>query len=124
MKTTKIRRLAVVGLTVLAVLIAAGEARSGSTVIGRLYAKVGPVGRVSIRDAAGRRVTAIPAGSYVLTVRDTSKHQNFHLVGPTISKQTGIKFVGTVRWTLKLRAGIYRAHSDRAPSGLASFQVN
>jgi len=125
-KKAQFGRLVVVGLAVLATLVTAGEASSGTRAGGQLYAKVGRAGRVSVRDAAGRRVSTVPAGSYVLTIRDASKHQNFHLVGsrPTVDKRTGIRFVGTVRWTLTLPAGSYRAFSDRAPSGVAKFRVD
>jgi hypothetical protein len=125
-KKKSIRSFVVVCLAVGAVLVAAGEARSGVAAGSHLYGKVTRAGRVSVRDAAGRRVTTIPAGSYVLTVRDMSKHQNFHLVAAKLSidKRTGIRFVGAVRWTLTLGAGTYRAYSDRAPSGLAMFRVD
>lgn len=125
--TKTIRRgLGPVVLTLVVVLLNSGEARSGISAGAHLYAKVTRAGRVSVRDAAGRLVKTIPAGSYAVRVRDTSKHQNFHLVGSksTIDKRTGIRFVGTVWWTLTFLAGTYRAYSDRRPSGLVSFRVD
>jgi len=121
----QVGRFGLVALSVVAVLMAAGEARSGNKAGGHLFASVTRAGHVSLRDDAGRRVTTIPAGSFVLTVRDRSKRQNFHLVGPTptTGKRTGIRFVGTVRWALTFPTGTYRYYSDRAPSGLASFRV-
>jgi hypothetical protein len=125
--TKTVRRgLGPVVLTLVLVLLNSGEARSGISVGARLYAKVTRAGGVSVRDAAGRLVRTIPAGSYAVRVRDMSKHQNLHLVGSTstIDKRTGIRFAGTVWWTLTFQAGTYRAYSDRRPSGLASFRVD
>lgn len=116
-----------IALTIVTVvLVAAGEARSGNAASSHLVGSVTRAGKVSLRDDAGRRVTTIPAGTYVVTVRDRSKRQNFHLVGPTstIDKRTGIRFVGTVRWTFTLPAGSYRYYSDRAPDTLKLFRVN
>jgi hypothetical protein len=117
--------LGLVALTVVTVLVAAGEARSGNEASSHLLATVTRAGQVSLRNAAGRRVSTIPAGAYVVTVRDRSKRQNFHLAGPTpIDKRTGIRFVGAVRWTLTFPAGAYRYYSDRKPDGLKLLRVN
>lgn len=122
----QVGRLGLVALAVAAVLAAAGQARPANEVAGHLLASVSGAGRVSLRDDAGRRVTAIPAGSYAISVRDLSKRQNFHLVGPTptTGKRTGVRFVGTVRWALTLPTGTYRYYSDREPAGLRSFRVD
>jgi len=112
-------------LTAVAALAAAGEGRSSTDASANLFASVNRAGHVSLRDAAGRRVTSIPAGAYAVVVRDGSKHQNFHLVGPkpSVGKRTGVKFVGTVPWTLTLSAGTYRYYSDKTPAGLKTFRV-
>jgi plastocyanin len=52
------------------------------------------------------------AGTYKVTVRDSSKTKNFHLVGPGVNRKTTNAFVGTVTWTVKLKAGTYRYGSD------------
>jgi hypothetical protein len=116
--------LGLVALTVVAVLVSSAEATASTAASGHLFAKVTRAGQVSLRDAAGRRVRTLAAGSYVVTVRDRSKRQNFHLVGQKQSgERTGIRFVGTVRWTLTFSAGTYRYYSDGRPDTLTLFRV-
>jgi len=57
------------------------------------------------------------AGRYRVTVRDTSKTRNFHLVGPGVNRHTTKAFSGTVTWTLDLGAGTYRFGSDPKLTG-------
>jgi hypothetical protein len=57
------------------------------------------------------------AGHYRVTVRDTSKTRNFHLVGPGVNRHTTKAFTGTVTWTLDLGAGTYRFGSDPKLTG-------
>ncbi len=57
------------------------------------------------------------AGRYRITVRDTSRTRNFHLVGPGVNRHTTKAFTGTVTWTLDLGAGIYRFGSDPKLTG-------
>lgn len=86
---------------------------------GRLFAAVSRTGHVSLRNRAGAVVRKVRAGSYVVVVHDRSKRQNFHLVGSAsnmIDKKTGIRFVGTARWTLSFQPGVYNYHSDRSPT--------
>jgi plastocyanin len=55
---------------------------------------------------------SVAAGTYRITVRDSSKTKNFHLVGTGVNKKTTKAFVGTVTWTVTFRAGKYRYGSD------------
>jgi plastocyanin len=52
------------------------------------------------------------AGKASLTIGDRSATDNFHLIGPGVNKKTGVKFKGTVKWTVTLRAGTYTFRSD------------
>src|SRR4051812_22091456 len=61
---------------------------------------VGPGKKISL-------VRSAKAGKAVLTIRDRSKTDNFHLSGPGVNKKTGLKFTGTVKWTVTLQAGTY-----------------
>src|SRR5262245_26268171 len=117
--------MVVIGSALL-VLVASGQASSANTANARLFGKVTQTGRVSLLDAAGRSITTIPAGSYVITLQDKSKLQNFQVVGPSPAtrKTTGIRFVGTVRWTLTLPAGTYRYYSNGSPTSTISFRVH
>jgi hypothetical protein len=67
--------------------------------------------------AATMSVKQTAAGSYRITVRDTSKTRNFHLVGPGVNRHTTKAFKGTVTWTLDLSAGTYRFGSDPKLTG-------
>lgn len=69
----------------------------------KLVGTVGPGFTISLTDAAGRRVKTLKAGPYAITVRDRSKSHNFRLLGP--GKATTVPFVGTVKWTVKLKKG-------------------
>lgn len=54
----------------------------------------------------------LAAGKYAVTVRDLSSTDNLHLKGPGVNRKTGVAFKGTVKWTLTLKPGTYRAWSD------------
>jgi hypothetical protein len=105
--------------------VAVGEAQSVGRARVQLLASVSPAGVVVVQDKTGRRVVTLHAGAYALTVRDRSRLQNFHLTGsdPSINPKTGIKFVGTVTWKLRLFPGGYRYQSDRRPKSGRSFRV-
>ncbi len=55
--------------------------------------------------SATMSVKQTAAGRYRITVRDTSKTRNFHLVGPGVNRHTTKAFTGTVTWTLDLALG-------------------
>ena len=57
------------------------------------------------------------AGSYRITVSDSSKTRNFHLAGPGVNRKTSKKFTGKVTWTVSLSAGVYRFGSDPKLTG-------
>jgi hypothetical protein len=84
----------------------------------RLTATLRPQRHIVIRTSHGNPVTALEADPYRITVRDASRSDNFHLVGPGVNKRTGIRFKGTATWTVELRAGTYRYRSDRPHSKL------
>jgi len=54
---------------------------------------------------AGARVSSLGTGTAVVTVRDRSATRGVKLRGPGVSKATGIGFVGTQTWNVKLGAG-------------------
>jgi hypothetical protein len=85
---------------------------------GRLNATVGPGTTISLTTAAGARVRALKRGAYVITVRDRSKRQNFHLSGAGVNRRTGLAQTGTVTWRLTLKAGKLLYVSDASPKTL------
>ena len=84
----------------------------------RLLATVGPKSTISLRSASGAVLRTVKPGTYAIVVRDRTKAHNFHLVGPGVNRKSGIAFVGTTTWKVKLAAGTVRFFSDRAPKTL------
>jgi hypothetical protein len=71
----------------------------------KLGASVGPGAKIAFGRSA-------KAGKTTITVRDRSAADNFHLIGPGVNKKTGVRFKGTVTWSVTLRAGNYTFRSD------------
>lgn len=69
---------------------------------------------LTVRGSVDRTVV-VRAGRYVLSVRDLARKQNFHFVGPGLDKRTTLRFVGTRRWQVQLRPGVYLFWSDARP---------
>ena len=55
---------------------------------------------------------SVKAGTYTITISDKAAIHNFHLTGPGVNKATGVGFMGTVTWTVKLKKGTYRYQCD------------
>ena len=70
-----------------------------------LVGTVGPGKQIALARTA-------KAGKTVITVRDKTNKDNFHLSGPGVNKKTGVAFKGTVKWTVTLQAGTYTVKSD------------
>ncbi|MBD0349038.1 MAG: hypothetical protein ICV59_07790 [Thermoleophilia bacterium] len=88
-----------------------------------LVGTVGPGKTIVLRTGSGTRAKALTAGRYRITVRDRTARDNLHLVGPGVNRRTGVRFRGTVRWTITLRAGTYRYRSDATKRLRGSFRV-
>jgi hypothetical protein len=114
-------RIALIGLA--GALLLALPATAGTTAT-RLTATVGPNFTISLKKGT-TRVTRIPRGTYTIVVRDRSSLHNFHLRGPgSINKRTGVAFVGTRTWTVRLRAGRYTYVCDpHATTMRGTFRV-
>jgi hypothetical protein len=68
-------------------------------------------------------IADLSAGPAVITIRDVSRTDDFHLVGPGVNKATGIHFKGTATWKLTLAAGKYTFRSDGRHRLSGSFTV-
>ena len=88
-----------------------------------LRASVGPGATIALGSSNGMPLSSVTAGAATIVVNDRSKSDNFHLLGPGVSKATGVSFKGKVTWKLKLRAGKYTYKSDRHPVLHGSFSV-
>ena len=88
----------------------------------KLTGTVGPGSTITLKTAAGKRVTSLKSGVYRIVIRDRADDHNFHLRGPGLNRQlTGVSFVGTKTVTVRLKAGRYTfvcdPHSDEMHGG-------
>lgn len=104
------------------VVVCLPMAASGTAIQPQLNAKV-TSRAISLTDSNGRRVHALQQRSYRVVVRDSSKAQNFHLVGPGVNVKTTITGTGTRAWTVGLRPGRYVYGSDRNAKIRGTFSV-
>ena len=81
----------------------------------KLLLTVGPTASITLRNAAGKLLHGLTAGSYTIVVRDRSKLHNAHLVGKGVNRKSGLAATGTLTWKVKLSAGVLRFFSDRSP---------
>lgn len=97
-------------------------AASGTLVHPQLKAKVGARG-ISLTDAKGQRVRVLLQNSHRITVTDTTRSQNFHLVGPGVDVRTRVSATGTRTWVVNLRPGVYVYSSDGSAKLRGTFTV-
>jgi hypothetical protein len=96
-----------------AAVAALAFALPGTAATPKLVASVGPGDTITLRTAAGAPVRALRAGVYTVVVKDRSDEHNFRIVGPGVSKATGVGATGTVTWKVKLVRGKgYRFQCD------------
>jgi plastocyanin len=89
----------------------------------KLSGKVGPGSTISLKKGSAM-VKTLKAGTYKVTVRDVSTKDNFHLLGPGVSKKTAVGGKRTVTWKLKFRAGKYTYRSDAHKKLKRTFRVS
>jgi hypothetical protein len=90
----------------------------------KLNGRVGPGKVLSLKTASGAAVKSLKAGAYKLTVRDSTKTDNFHVLGTGVNKSTGVKFKGSKTWTVRFRAGTYTVRSDASKKLRRTFKVH
>jgi len=68
--------------------------------------------RITLVDAAGKKVTTLKAGTYKVVIHDDSTFHNYELDGPHGKSWTftSVPFKGAKTFTLKLVAGKYKAY--------------
>jgi plastocyanin len=82
-----------------------------------LAGTVGPGFTITLTKA-GKKVTSLKAGSYMITVSDKATIHNFHLIGPGVNKQiTTVPAVGKKSVTVTLKKGTYTYQCDPHASG-------
>lgn len=89
----------------------------------KLTARVGPKKTISLKTASGAMVKTLKAGRYRISVKDSTKVDNFHLLGPGVNKKTAVKATAATTWTLRLKAGKYTYRSDATRKLRRAFAV-
>jgi hypothetical protein len=104
-----------------------GSFTSGAIVVKpkpkRLNARVGRGRKISLTTTSGAKVRSLKAGSYRITVRDSSATDNFHLIAPGANKKTSVKGKSSSTWSVRLRAGSGRYQSDATKKLRVAFRV-
>jgi hypothetical protein len=78
----------------------------------KLIATVGPGQTITLRTPAGT-ARSVKAGVYAIVVRDRAADHDFRLAGPGLNKATGVGFMGTQTWNVRLTRGkAYRFQCD------------
>jgi hypothetical protein len=88
----------------------------------KLTGKVGPARTISLK-RGGTRVKTLKAGTYRVVVTDSTRKDNFHLLGPGISKKTAVRGKGTFSWKLTFRPGLFTYRSDAHKTLKRTFKV-
>ena len=78
---------------------------------------------IGLTDEAGEPVTELPAGDYVIQVRDLSDIHNWHLRGGEVDEATEVVGTEEVTWEITLEPGHYTYTCDPHPSMTGSFDV-
>lgn len=71
---------------------------------------------ITLTDASGTPVRALPAGDYTIEVQDLSQIHNWHLAGPGVDEATSVREVGQQSFTVTLQPGEYSYSCDPHPN--------
>jgi plastocyanin len=117
------RMLAAAGVAALATGVVASSAGAAASA-GTLVASVSDPLNISLKQGA-KKVTALKAGTYTITVKDTAADHNFHLIGPGVNKTTSVSAKGTSTWKVTFKKGTYKFVCDPHASFMkGSFKVS
>jgi len=84
-----------------------------------LAGSIGPGMKISLKPSSG-----LSAGKFRIKVSDRSASDGFRLAGPGVTRSTGVKFKGSVTWTLTLKAGKYTFGSLRDAKLRRAFTIS
>jgi len=112
-------RLAAVAACALATAVPA----QGATAPIKLTGTVGPGFTITLT-LKGKVVKSLKSGKYSLTIIDRSTIHNFHLRGPGVNVDSGVKTKRTKAFPITLKKGTYRFVCDPHPVVMkGSFKV-
>ncbi len=111
---------------VLAACLAAALAAAGTAgarpAVTKLKGTVGPGFTITLRNASGKKVTSLKAGTYEITVSDKSPIHDFVLEGAGLEEKiTKVPFTGTKTVTVKLKKGKYEYYCTPHRSSMSGF---
>jgi hypothetical protein len=103
---------------------------SGTASVPELTAKV-TARSISLTDTDGVRVTRLEPSTYRFIVKDLTRAQNFHLIGPSanhligpsVNRRTKVPAKVTTSWTVYLPPGTYTYRSDKSATMSGTFVV-
>jgi plastocyanin len=98
-------------LVATAAIVAALAVPSAFAATPTLNGVVGPGFTITLTKA-GKKVTKLKAGAYVIKISDKSNLHNFHLTGPGVNKKKSVGAVGATTWKLTLKKGTYKYVCD------------
>jgi plastocyanin len=103
------RRLIPIALALILALAGSAQAKAKPA---KLVGTVGPGFTITLKNAAGKKVTNLKPGAYAITVTDKSSAHNFHLFGPGVNKLTSVAGTGQQTFNVTFRKGTYRYRCD------------
>jgi plastocyanin len=104
-----------------ALVVPAAQARTERAPL--LQAVVGPGFNITLTKA-GKKVSTLQPGPYIIKVSDKSSAHNFHLTGPGLNKSTTVGGTGVKTWRVTLQKGTYKYVCDpHATIMKGSFRV-
>jgi plastocyanin len=79
----------------------------------KLVLTSGPSFVITLKTAAGKKVTRLKKGTYTITVRDRGAIHDARLIAPGFNRATTVPFVGRQTWKVKLaKVGTLRYRCD------------
>jgi len=120
------RATAVLGLVAAAGIAAAavpsGQAKDRFDLKGEVYGNA--AFKIEMKNAAGRKLTRIKAGTYRIKIEDKATIHNFRLNGPGVNRATSTPRTTETVWTVRLKPGRYVFLCDPHASTMkGSFRV-
>lgn len=106
MLTRTLLRLGAAGAVAAAASALPLAAQAGGTAT-VLQAQVGKGWSITLTDARGGKVKELKPGAYAIKVSDTTDIHNFHLTGPGVDEDTGVKAKLQTTWKVTLKPGKY-----------------
>lgn len=80
--------------------------------------------KIEMKNAAGRKLKTVKAGTYRIKIEDKATIHNFRLKGPGVNKATSIGGRTETTWRVRLRPGKYTFQCDPHASTMrGSFRV-